>query len=407
MPTPISHSVLSDLTVDGHFDPTELVRLLLAFDQVKLPDAAIVPKLIRVFGLDGFMECLDKRVIAFLAVGTNAMAKCDYTSPGMMPPRLLNEPLKFFSEVVYVDNNQPENKSFVERIRYHIEEDKTPVSEAELEKVISEISKSAIDYNPALLSYENEFRSDLFRSNFDLEDLLKSLLATKTGLDFSSKSFKLKIYEENKNIYKIDTNIFQKIGVTKEMFHDIVKESFFEIPLTYLQLKRLELAKASVGFNEMQSFVLGKRNDFLTSLLLEDDVRSDLATVLEISGVPSIVGATKIDASKLIALLESDRSKIFKGYLRDGHAKDLKEVDRVVSDWKRKAGEMFGSTSGKSMRFIVSTAIGFLGNAPGIASAAFDLLLEKVIPTMGPLGFIYGDYKKFANMHVNRIGLGE
>jgi len=400
----IGHTVLSDLRVNGEFNPSELISLLLAYDHVRLLDSSVIPNLVQFLGVEGFIKGLEKSIFSFLAVGTNAMAKCDYTSPGFLTKKDLDAPLKFFAEVVYIDYKNPENGSFEERVNSHFDKENGGVNSSEKARILEAVLKSAIEYDPKNLSFGDDFRSDLFRSNFDIEDVLKSLIEINTGLDFSPKSYKLKIYEEKKNIYRVDTNIHRKVGMNEELFHDIVKEPFFSIQNTYLQLKRLQESKAAVGFNETQAFVIGKRSDFLSNILLESDTSKKLASVLEVVDVPSFEKVNSIDSEYFFDLVDSENARLFKEYLRRDQGIDANEVSKIVSSWRRKIGERIRTTGGKSFRFILSNGIGALDPLAGLAGASIDAFLEKAFPGMGPFGFIYSDYNKFANMHVRRIG---
>ena len=117
---------------------------------------------------------------------------------------------------------------------------------------------------------------------------------------------------------------------------------------------------------------------------------------IEISNLASINNFqnVQIDAEKLLEVRDSRECKQFREWLST--VKDIDdELPEHCNAFNSKLGKFIRSTTGKSLRFAISTAAGFFpgGIAFGPTVGAIDtFLLEKIIPAPGPLSFISNLY---------------
>jgi len=75
---------------------------------------------------------------------------------------------------------------------------------------------------------------------------------------------------------------------------------------------------------------------------------------------------------------------------------DERDIQDLIGGWRKKLGEILRTKNVKGLRFLMSTGVGAVLGPAGIAASVLDYFLDTFLPGMGPIGFVIGDYRKYA-----------
>ncbi|MGH6895718.1 MAG: hypothetical protein ACREJ5_04120 [Geminicoccaceae bacterium] len=395
----ISRTLYSGFAADGGaFDSGKFVEAVLLFDKVLISDPTILPKLINSVGVAGLLQLLAEGRVAVVGGGPSAQGTYDFKHPGFFSNRPLDRPLRFGFETIYADPHAPGNLSAEDRLARDLQKAKTSASidEAQLKKVHTAILPTMQVIDGKSLRTSDDFRKDLASKHDSIVGLLLDSLVKDIKIPVYALNIQTSLEEVAAEIFQINTNLGRILGVGDDTLHEWFKKPFFEITGTHLQLHRMRAVEAASGLTESQAIITAKRLDFLSRIHTESDVRSELARIIDIAHVPSLPPNSKIDVDKLIWLRDSAEARSFREWLHHSRRLSDQEIEAMLSDWKNILGEALKSNYAKAVRLLVSTVAGSLAGDGGIAVGIIDsFLLNKLLPGMGPIGFVAGNYKKY------------
>ena len=89
------------------------------------------------------------------------------------------------------------------------------------------------------------------------------------------------------------------------------------------------------------------------------------------------------------------RRVFFRDFIQQGGGLDEKEIKETLHNWRRKFGRMSRTPNAKGLRWLASTGAGLIEPTAGIILSGIDSFLNKLLPDMGPIGFIDSNYRQY------------
>lgn len=397
-------SLYSSFNEGDDFSSQRFVEAAILFDELQFSNTNLLPQLIRAAGIEGTLALLESGILKIVGGGPNAQAKFDFTSPGFFRSKnAIFEPMNFGFETVFVNPNIAENLSVEDRLAENLAATKKvmKISDGQIAQLQESITASMQVLDGQTLETHEIFRNDVSNHQRFLVDVLVKHLA-KLGLPVHVLNFSMSIEEVADHVYRVNTDLARLLRRSEVEIHEMVKGPFFEISGTNLQLVRMRQLNAAAGLSERQSEITMSRIDFLSKVHANADQRKDLTRILELTEIPTFDPGTRFSVNELLELRNSDEARAFRDYLRQGGGMDEQEIIEALGSWRQKVGEKIRTPRGSGIRWLASAGLGSILNPlAGAAVSGIDYFLEKLLPDMGPIGFIDSEYRSFVKKQMN------
>lgn len=377
-----------------------LVEAILLFNSVYLPSSNNIQTLINSFGAHGTLLLFSEGNLAIAGGYPSAQGTYDYLSPGFFKGRPLNKPLRYGFETIYADPSHPKNPTVQQRIARDVLQTNCSISEKE--KLVEQLSKSLREIDPSNLRTVDDFRADISRT----DDLIRQLFLSTIKDELQKQKIiedkiSFSIREISDSIFEVRTNLGYHLGMKKDQLHEFLKRPFFGITGTNLQLHRMHEVGAASGLTPLQMNVISNKVDFLSKVHLDLDLRAEFTRTKEISEIPILSNDAKVNIDGLLKLRNSDEARVFRDWLHTSSNMSNKEISELVSDWRRKLSQTLKTSNVRILRGIFSNGVGSFEPVSGTILSIFDLFVERVLPNIGPIGFLTGEYKDFIKKQNN------
>lgn len=396
---PISRTIHSNFsTPNKELDIGRLVEAILLFDMTILADSTLLPQLIDTIGKEGINSLIAANLLSVDCSGGSGQGNLDYKQPGTFKNRPLDRPLRYGINTFWVQYSKSGKGSLEDRLRTILEESKNAgsIDDKELKDLQNNIFSSARIIDPQKLNSIDDFRDDIINKHNHIVELLLDDLAETHKIPVFTLDIRVKIEEVHDHIFQIDTNLSKLLGIADDELHELFKKRFFEINATNMRLRRMRDLEAICGLPEIYAKITAKRVDYISKLQAQSDTRPALTAILEIADVPTLAPGTTIDVDALIKLRESNEARAFRDWLQNRGSLDDRELEAMLGDWKNKTGNFLNQSIGKRLRWLASTGVGLAsGDLTGIGANVLDEYLGRLLPGMGPIGFINNEYRKY------------
>ena len=394
-----SNTIYQSFQTDNkEFDIGKFIESIILFDTVLLSNPSVLPELIRATGIEGLLRLLNDDLLRVVGGGPSAQATYDFNRPAFSRNKALDRPLRFGFETVYVDPSTPGNLSANERLEKDLKKTKgiMSIADQDLTKIQDAIVPSMKTIDGQSLKTKDDFRKDILEKQEFIVALLVDSLVRESNLPIHALNWKINVEEVDAGIFQINTNINKILRISDSELHEHLKKPFFEITGTNLQLHRMRAVDAAAGLSQMQAIITAKCIDFLSKLHTESDTRTIFTKITEVANVPCLEPGITINVDELIKLRNSDEARSFRDWIQNSQSLDKHEIQKLLSGWRKKLGEMLKLNNAKGIRWLTSTGAGeLISPATGVVVGGIDYFLGKFLPGMGPIGFIVGDYDRY------------
>ena len=401
--TPITspaRAIFCDCTSpSGAFDPATFVESILLFDEIILSNPSKIAEIVDAIGNEGFIALLESGTVCVLGGGFIAQGKYDYQSPGFFANRKsIRRPLNFGFETIFVDTNDPANKSTEERLKIEVDKAKDigKYDDHDIDPIFDAVCATNRGIDPYSLKQLEGFREDVENKQDYVVGLLLDGLVKHARIPIHVLNWSMDVRQEEEGIFRVETNIGALVGLSDVQLHNLLKITFFEISGTYLQLERMRQVNAASGLSDVQANIVRKRLDFLSRLYATSDQRGAFAKIIEFADVPRLEIGAHFDAFELLELRNSDEARAFRDWIQGATDLSEAEIEGLLRDWKGKVGESLKTKRAGVIKWLASTGLGAL-TFPGAGGAVTlaDRYLKKHFPGRGPIGFIGSGYAEY------------
>jgi hypothetical protein len=153
---------------------------------------------------------------------------------------------------------------------------------------------------------------------------------------------------------------------------------------------------ALAGFREDEAPILFGKVAGLMAPQNPETAEGQFKHVLEIADVPDFEPNQKVDVDRLLGVRGSDECRAFRDWLSTAGSLGDAEIRDLTRGVKNKLSSLAHSTSGKALRFMATTGLGFVpiaGLALGPAASFVDsFLVDRGLKESAVLAFLSDSY---------------
>ncbi|WP_371368690.1 hypothetical protein ACA097_04155 [Pseudomonas sp. QL9] len=217
--------------------------------------------------------------------------------------------------------------------------------------------------------------------NYLIERNLKSL----HNITPSHGEIKTSITQIDNEDFRIETNIGRSTGLDMQNEHKLVEKAVLELAGLNKVLSEMNHFEAMSGFKESDIEALQSKLSFLLKKLNPKAQEERFTRVIEILDLPDFsdleYGCT-IDVDKFIEARNSADCREFREWLRKSENLSEKEIRDAVNGLRAKISNFTTSKTGRSLRFIATTAVGQVPAVGTLASTCIgaidSFILDKI-----------------------------
>jgi hypothetical protein len=402
----IAKRLIAPIYIDeNQIDIDAFVKHFILFDKYILESTQLfeIPQLIRTFSFNGFLDLVESGGLSI---------SCFCQHPGMFEsgisqgnsfqykPGLLNK----FS-LVTVFHPDPSNQAniYIDKI----------IKDLNLQgRQIVQIRKTiySVLINP-------EIRSDNFTEKSTLDEIINNpnilsetcSLSIKTNLGLSIEPSKIKIYPKRIDAceVEIDSNLTNGLKLSELNSQKTIVGGILSIAGRNDRINQMRQHSCLSGFSAEDIPFFSEKLSFLLDQINPQKKEQQFQKIIEIRGLPTISmkNTVSLNAKELINLRESKECQEFRQWLSITNEMSDKEIEEEAQNLTGHIGSFIHSDIGRSLRFFVINAIGFVPLVGQIASiglsAVDEFLIEKIFPYSGPISFIDNLYPSIFKKNEN------
>lgn len=263
-------------------------------------------------------------------------------------------------------------------------------------KDVLRLKKQIVDCITPLPSQIKEELWPNFQFELNNEALLKKSTQMVLQKRFGKfdESVSVKLHQETKDEYKVETNISEYTNLSVEETHKIIEAALLGVAGLSQTIGEMKAYSALSGFRDEDLPLFRSKLDLLADLASSENKERRFQRIFDIAGTPNFQpsdGSVSID--KLLKLRNSAETREFRDWLTSCGAATDDEIKEQVSSFRAHAGLIMSSGIGKSMRFLITSGIGF-ASIPDIQAISLGLgffdgfVLDKILPRSGIAAFV-------------------
>jgi hypothetical protein len=213
------------------------------------------------------------------------------------------------------------------------------------------------------------------------------------GRTISPTDFELRIERIDEQDWRSETDLGSRANLTDARVHKVVEHGLLGAGGLNLRIEYMELYNAVTGIRVNELPLMEEKLGFLARQLDPDAQLERFERVIELLDLPDAAESPEvhdIDMMRLLQVLEDDRTRHFRQWLRGVDSLDDEDVQQEIHRMRDFMSRAVLSPGGRTVRFLATTGAGFVPvPGLGIAASALDsFLIDKVVPEPGPTAFL-------------------
>ncbi len=357
-------------------DRSGLLVDLLTFEEVVISSVHFgeIPFLVRMFGPDGLSELLTQGIIKIASRVTALAVDRSVNGVSQLPP-----------------NHYPQLLIWGQATREDCERALLQVSGLK-RKRIEDLSQLIV--NKDLVFSENLPRELHKQVRLDLSSnqTLVDALLTRDFPGLVPNSVKVRVDVAGRDVLHMESNLRDILSVSAVDEEAILRKLFGAVGTLNLRLALMQEYNAISAFEQSEVSLLFGKLAGIVAPFNPEITQTSFLRVLEITDVPQMLEANRVNVEKLIEVRKSNECREFRAWLASTDQISDSELKRLLAGFRARAASFVSSTSGKAVRFAVNTGLGLLpgyGTAMAFAEGAIDaFLLDRLLPSSGILTFL-------------------
>ncbi len=222
-------------------------------------------------------------------------------------------------------------------------------------------------------------------------------LEEKLGKGVADDSFEIRIEQVDENVFAATTDLGTRFGLNEEDTDKVVQDALLAICGLNKRMEEIEAYHAITGFRETEIALAREKLAFLVKEVDPDAQEGRFERVISLAGLPDPETAEgTVNVQKLLEVRNTEEIREFRQWLRTLDQVSDEDIKERVDSVRARLSQAVHGETGKTVRFLATTGIGFVpvvGPIAGIALGAADrFLLEKLLPEPGPISFIASTY---------------
>jgi hypothetical protein len=370
-------------------DVAALTRRLVLFEKVIVKSVRLeeLPTLIRVFGESGLRALLRSGILQFLWDFTTIVTEVSRGGVRHLPQ------FQFSFGIAGLAKPEEElQKQF--RVLQRVSGLKN-MQRAEVEEAVrNSLARCPSNFGQLLL---NQLDSDLRNNSAALKTGITRLLSEALpGLDLSSYKYDIRVDECQPRIFRIETPFAKDFQLAPDKIHRVLQGAVGSVSNLNHRLSEMIEFSALAGFREEEAPILFGKVAGLMAAQNPEAAEGQFKRILEIADVPDFEPNQKVDVDRLLSVRGSDECRAFRDWLSKAGSLSDAEIRDLTRGVKNKLSSLANSKSGRAMRFMATTGLGFVpavGLVLGPASSFVDsFLVDRALKESAVLAFLSDSY---------------
>jgi hypothetical protein len=370
-------------------DVAALIRYLVLFEKVIVKSVRLeeLPQLVRAFGEGGLRALLQSGTLQLLWDFTTIVT--DISRGGVRhlpqsqfsfgivalakPEEELQKQLGVLQRVSGLKNNQ----------------------RAEVEETVRKsLARCSGNFGQLLL---NQLDSDLRNNSAALKaGIIRALPSVLPNVDLSSYRFDIKVDECQPRIFRVETPFAKDFQLAPSEIHRVLQDAIGAVSNLNHRFSEMIEFSALAGFQEDEAPILFGKVGGLMAPHNPEAAEGQFKRILEIADVPDFEPNQRVDVDRLLRVRGSDECRAFRDWLsRAGNLSDA-EIRDLTQGVRSKLSSFAHSKSGKAMRFIATTGVGFVPVAGLVLGPALgfvdSFLMDRALKESAVLAFLSESY---------------
>jgi hypothetical protein len=233
------------------------------------------------------------------------------------------------------------------------------------------------------------FENELIHNSRLVKTAVEMVVKERLGL--SDVPFSLTVKQEDGSSFRVDTDLHKVAKIDDATAHKIVEKGLMGIAGLSQTIGEMKAFSAISGFREEELPLFRHKLDFAADLASSQTKEQNFQRVIDLAGLPEFpMTQGAISVEQLLKVRDSSEAREFRDWLGGiGQASD-EEIREHIGSLRARVGLTVGSATGKAMRFLITTGLGFVpgGTAAALAlSAADQFVVDRLLPRSGIAAF--------------------
>lgn len=212
----------------------------------------------------------------------------------------------------------------------------------------------------------------------------------------NTNSVNIEVEETQERVLHIKHNLAKVLAIDQPEANKIVEKSVHAIVSANHRIADMQAYSSLTGFAEDDAQILFAKLSGIFSTINPRPIEDNFRRLVTIADLPHFSPFAKVDVDQLLKLRESPECQDFRTWMRRLENASDAEISEMVASLRNRVGVMLKSTTGKALRFVTTSAAGFVPSAGpivGIGLSAIDtFLIDRLFPLAGPLAFLTKNY---------------
>lgn len=375
-------------------DTAALVRRLILFEHYRIQSNGLkeLEKLVAVFGLGGAITILKSGAVSLqleiVTIGQTGQTDLEirHHKGGLLPLGSLGlASLTFAKPEEHIDQT-------VESMTKGL-----GLSAKDVSRLRGAIYGSVVRISPKIGPKALEqTQIDLLKSTGVLEAAAARAISKKIQLAVQPSEVQIHVEGLGGNDYRFRSNMNRGWAFDEVTEHKILEQALLTVASLNKRFAEMDASNAITLFGIDDSFLLDSKVNLLLREIGAQQYQDEFLRTLDIVGLPEVPDGVAIDVDQLLKIRSSEDCQRFREWLRTVHNLSDKEIADAYHAVRDRVAEIARGWPSRSVRFLATAGLGVLpgtGPAVGLAASAIDaFLLDRIIPSPGPLAFLSSRY---------------
>jgi hypothetical protein len=375
-------------------DVAAFVRRLLLFDHYVLQSNGLkeLEKLVAVFGVSGTLAILESGAVSIqlepVTIGQTGQTDLQIRRErgGLLPLCSLGlasltiaNPQEHIEKAIH---NATAALQFSSRER------------SQLRKAIrARIRRVSMQIGPKTLE---QTQADLLQHHGLIERAVARVVSEKLVLKIVPDELMLRVEHLGGNDYQFATNMEKLFGFNMSVQHRVLEQALLAVAGLNKRFAEMESSQSLALFSTQDDWLVDGKIKYLLELVGARQNEGQFIRALAIAGLPEVPDGVPIDASRLLAIRASDECRSFRKWLRAAAQASDQEIADAYHPYRDRVAELARGWPVRTARFIATTGLGAVPAVGpligGVAGAIDTFLVDRLLPSPGPLAFLASRY---------------
>lgn len=235
------------------------------------------------------------------------------------------------------------------------------------------------------------FENDVLQNIPLLKAAVRFVLAKDKGIT-GVDDFALRFHKVGDDRYAAETDLPRKLTLSIEEIHNVLKSALLGVSGVDQRLGEMKAHTALSGFTDEQLPLFRSKLDSLAEALSSRGPEQRFHRVVAVAGLPEISADSRIDIEKVLKIRCQPEALEFRAWLADMDKLSDSEIQRRISSFTAKLGLAAQRGTGRVLRFLLTTAAGFVPPLGFALSALDQFALDKFARRSGIAAFVHELY---------------